>query len=203
MAILDARITLHSPDCDRASLPKPILRPYPSQYIQRKMLQDGTPVTLRPVLPTDESLLRTFYQLPLTSGMASVDADYPHVSYFRLHEASEQITRLCFLDYEQDIVLVAECQNSTPERPEIKGVGRLSKLSDGATGQLALVVDSDSGDRGLGIVLLQQLIHIGRQEGLHILIADVWDNPTLSTLFQQAGFVSRGRETGTLALSIF
>jgi acetyltransferase len=109
------------------------------------------------------------------------------------------VIRLCFLDYDQDIVLVAECHDPTTGMTEIRGVGHLSKVSDNTVGQLVLAVNPDHHDDDLNTFLLEQLIYVGQQEGLDMLIANVSDNPIVSTLCQHAGFEIRADDTGTLA----
>ncbi|NER80785.1 MAG: GNAT family N-acetyltransferase, partial [Leptolyngbya sp. SIO1D8] len=204
-AILDAQVVLHSADCDPASLPKPLLQAYPTHYVQTQTLEDGTSVTLRPVRPTDESLLGDFYQRLMETAETEVYTRYPHLLNLGPHGTSEQITRLCFLDVNRELVLVAEVQNPQTGLPEIKGMGRLSKLPTEKAGQFSLVVDNDLRDRGLDSTLLQQLIDIGRQEGLPMLQTHVMSNPALSTLCEKAGFEMGSSEiepTARLALKV-
>lgn len=195
--ILDAQIGLHPLDSEPESLPKPVLRPYPSQYVQSQTLPDGLPVMLRPVRPTDEPLLLAFYQQQSDTAVTDIDTDDRPWQHFSLYGVSEQITQLCFIDYDREIALVAECRNPKTELPEIRGVGRLSKLPVGNIGQVALLVDE--GDRGLDRVLLLQLIQIGQQEGLHQLQVNIADHSALLSLCQQAGFAIKRSERGTTA----
>src|SRR6266853_2321344 len=52
---LDARILVHGQDVTENQLSKSAIRPYPTQYVTKWKLRDGTPVTLRPIRPEDES----------------------------------------------------------------------------------------------------------------------------------------------------
>ncbi|MBE7383339.1 MAG: GNAT family N-acetyltransferase [Leptolyngbya sp. SIO1E4] len=198
-AILDARIVLHSASCDPASLPQPLLRPYPSHYVQSQILKDRTPVTLRPVCPTDEPRLIAFHQRLTETAQTEGYTRYPPLRHLSPHGASEQIMRLCFLDFDQEIALVAESPNTQTGLSQIIGVGRLSKLPAEKAGQFGLVVDGEYRDRGLDQALLQQLIDIGRQEGLPLLKAEVMNNPALSSLCEKAGFEMGRSETETTA----
>src|ERR1700684_3701942 len=48
---LDARVLLHDPSVRPDQLPRPAIRPYPSQYISQFTMRDGVEVTLRPIRP--------------------------------------------------------------------------------------------------------------------------------------------------------
>ena len=199
-AIVDARVVLHGPDCDPTSLPKPILRPYPSHYVQSQTLRDGTPVVLRPIRPTDESLLLIFHQRLWANTATDEDTHHSRWQYLNVYEPSEQITQLCFPNYDREIVLVAECPNPQTGLPEIRGVGRLRKLPVETTGQLTLMVHESDCDRGLNMALLQELIHVGRREGLHTLKVNLGDNLALSALCKQAEFEVKRSEAESTAL---
>src|SRR6185437_12363599 len=58
---LDARIVLHD-SAKKNHLPKPAIRPYPTQYISNWNMKDGTTVTIRPILPEDEPLMAEFHR---------------------------------------------------------------------------------------------------------------------------------------------
>jgi acetyltransferase len=58
---LDARIVLHDPT-KQNQLPKPAIRPYPTQYISNWTMKDGAAVTIRPILPEDEPLMAEFHR---------------------------------------------------------------------------------------------------------------------------------------------
>src|SRR4029079_19641510 len=59
---LDARVLLHDAQITDDNLPRPAIRPYPSHYIRRFLLSDGTSVTLRPIRPEDEPLMVKFHE---------------------------------------------------------------------------------------------------------------------------------------------
>src|SRR5690606_24167933 len=61
LVALDARIVLHDPQTKLEDLPKPAIRPYPSQYVERWTLGDDS-IVLRPIRPDDEPLLFRFHQ---------------------------------------------------------------------------------------------------------------------------------------------
>jgi acetyltransferase len=59
----DARVLLHALSIPPDQPAKPaIIRPYPSQYVSQFTMADGAEVTLRPIRPEDEPLMRKFHE---------------------------------------------------------------------------------------------------------------------------------------------
>ncbi len=70
---LDARVVLHDPKTPELKLPRPVIRPYPVQYVKPWKLKDKTPVTIRPIRPEDEPMLVKFHEtLSEESGLSSL-----------------------------------------------------------------------------------------------------------------------------------
>ncbi|MFO5494909.1 MAG: acetate--CoA ligase alpha subunit, partial [Cuspidothrix sp.] len=122
---LDGRIVLHSPDVEKYQLPKLAIRPYPHQYVSNWTLRNGTPITIRPIRPEDEPLIVKFHK---TLSEESVYLRYFHLVKLSHRIAHERLTRICFIDYDREMVLVAEHENPETKETEILAVGRLSKL---------------------------------------------------------------------------
>ena len=59
---LDARMVLYDQTVADADLPKPAIRPYPSEYLFPATLRDGTPIVIRPIRPDDEPLVAAFHK---------------------------------------------------------------------------------------------------------------------------------------------
>jgi hypothetical protein len=77
---------------------------------------------------------------------------YRYFSTLKLSQriAHERLLRICFIDYDREIALVAEYKADSHADPEILGVGRLSKLRGDNDAEFALVI-SDAWHRlGLG-----------------------------------------------------
>jgi acetyltransferase len=88
--------------------------------------------------------------------------------------AHERLTRICFIDYDREMVLVAERQ--APEADggrEILGVGRLSKLRGSDAAEFALLISDRFQRRGLGTELLRRLIGIAREEGIGRIVGSI------------------------------
>ena len=122
---LDARVIVHGLDVRACDLPRPAIRPYPSQYITTWTDEDGTQVVLRPIRPEDEPLLVKFHG---TLSERSVSFRYFHAMKLTARVAHERLTRICFIDYDREMALVADRKNPETGEHEIRGVGRLSKI---------------------------------------------------------------------------
>jgi acetyltransferase len=155
---LDARVVLHGPDTGEEALPKLAIRPYPAQYVKPWRLADGTEVNIRPIRPEDEPLMVEFHE-----GLSehSVYMRYFHALRLDQRVAHERLTRICFIDYDREMVLVAVRRQ--PER-EIIGVGRLSKVYGSEEAEFAVLIRDAHQSRGLGSELLRRLIQVGRDE---------------------------------------
>ena len=85
--------------------------------------------------------------------------------------AHERLTRICFIDYDREMVLVAEHKDPQSGQRAIIGVGRLSRLCDRDHAEFALEISDAYQRHGLGSELLRRLIAIGRDERLHRITA--------------------------------
>lgn len=160
---LDARVILHDPQTPPEQLPKCAIRPYPHQYIRPWTLKNGLPVTIRPIRPEDEPLMVQFHR---HLSETSVYFRYFHLISLKTRTAHDHLTRICFIDYDREIALVAETTNKDGS-PAIIGVARLSKNYTQTAGEVALMVDDAHQGQGLGTEMMQRLIEIARVEGLN------------------------------------
>jgi len=195
---LDARVVLHDPDTREEDLPRTAIRPYPNQYISREELHDGTPVTIRPIRPEDEPLMVKFHE---TLSEESVYMRYFHMMNLDQRTAHERLTRICYIDYDREMALVAERANPETGEREIMGVSRLS--SRGAVPDEAefSVLVSDRFQRlGIGTLLVSRLLEIGRAEGLRRITAEIlFDNRPMQYLSKALGFHLR-RDTEEMVM---
>jgi acetyltransferase len=180
---LDARIVLHPPG---ARLPKPAIRPYPTQYVKTWTLRNNTPVTIRPIRPEDEPSMIQFHK---TLSEESVFLRYFHLIKLSQRIAHERLTRLCFIDYDREMALVAETQPSQTESSEILAVARLSKLHNENAAEFALIVSDRIQCQGLGTELLKQLLQIGQNEHLKTIRAEILaENRPMQHICEKLGF---------------
>ena len=170
LVALDARVVLHGLDVTEDKLPKLAIRPYPHQYVWTAKMNDGTPITIRPIRPEDEPLMVDFHQ---SLSEESVYLRYFHMIALGQRVAHERLTRICFNDYDREIALVAEHRNLKTEQRIILGVGRLSREPHTDTAQFAILISDRVQRRGLGTELLRRLVQVGREEKLKRITAEI------------------------------
>ncbi len=182
---LDARVVLHPPGTTEEQLPRPAIRPYPLRYVGPWTLTDGTPVTIRPIRPEDEPLIVDFHE--------DVSEDSVYLRYFHAMKLSqrishERLTRICFIDYDREMALVAEGRRADG-RTAILGVGRLSKKRGRNEAEFATLIADKYQGRGLGSELLARLIRVGRDEKLDRITAEILtQNLPMQKLCSRLGF---------------
>jgi acetyltransferase len=109
-------------------------------------------ICIRPIRPEDEPLMGAFNR--------SIS---PHSIYLRyFHPISptqltshEQLTSMCFIDFDREITLVAERKNENGQA-EILAMGQLSKLIGSNDAEFALLVSDKYQRTGLGTELLSR-----------------------------------------------
>jgi acetyltransferase len=183
---LDARMIVHGTDMDEAEIPRPAIRPYPVQYVSSWTAKDGTVLTLRPIRPEDEPLLAKFHG---TLSERSVSRRYFHAMTLSARTAHERLTRICFIDYNREIVLVADRTDCQTGEHEIVGVGRLSKVRGTQEAEFALLVSDRFQGKGLGTAFLNRLVQIGRNEKIDRITGDILpDNGEMKHICEKVGF---------------
>ena len=183
LVALDARVLLHPATTRPEDLPRPAIRPYPRQYVRAWKAKDGTAVTIRPIRPEDEPALAEFHA---TLSDRSVYFRYLHPMKLSQRVAHERLSRICFIDYGREVVLVAE------HADRVLGVGRLSRSRWTDEAEFALLVSDQFQRRGLGGELLKQLLVAGRAEGLQRVIGYISaENQEMLRLTRALGFTTR------------
>ena len=122
---LDARVVVHGPQMSEDLLPRSAVRPYPAQYVEDWTLESGQRVTIRPIRPEDEPLMVQFHQ---TLSERSVYLRYFNALKLGQRIAHDRLMRICFIDYDREMALVAVRTDPANAAQEILAVGRLSRL---------------------------------------------------------------------------
>jgi acetyltransferase len=191
---LDARIVLHGPAVTLDQLPKPAIRPYPSQYVSPWTMKDGNQVTVRPIRPEDEPLMVKFHE---TLSDRSVYLRYFCSLSLSRRVEHERLLRICFAGYDREMVLVA-AQTDPGTGDQIIGVGRMNKLHAGNEAEVAVLVSDRYQKLGLGKELLRRVIQIARDEKLTRVSAEMLpDNVAMQIITKQLGFRVRASEDPT------
>lgn len=167
---LDARVIMHEPDVPDSRLPRPAIRPFPTQYMSPWTVENGTRVMIRPIRPEDEPLLVEFHA---TLSERSVSLRYFHAMKYTARVAHERLTRICFIDYDREMALVADYKDPKTGEHKIIGVGRLSKVKGTDEAEFAIVVSDPHQRLGLGTELLSRLLQVGRDEKIRYIFGDI------------------------------
>jgi acetyltransferase len=141
--------------------------------------RDGTPIRIRDISPDDLELEREF-----------VDSLSPTSGYQRLMSSrrlsSEELRRFTDIDPARERALIAVTTEGEAERQ--LGVARYVKISRDQA-EFAIVLRDDWQHRGLGSVLLGQLIANARQDGLASLFGTTFtSNAAMLRLAGKLGF---------------
>jgi acetyltransferase len=197
---LDARIVLHELDTPLNQLPRLAIRPYPTQYLSSWTTKSGTPLTLRPIRPEDEPLMIQFHK---TLSEQSVYFRYFHLIKLSQRTAHDRLTRMCFIDYDREMALVADYKHPDTEAHEILAVARLSKLRGTNEAEFALLVSDRYQCQGLGTELLKRLLKVGHDEQLERISAEILaENGAMQRVCTKLGFRLRSLEAGVIKATI-
>lgn len=132
--------------------------PYPSELVQTRTLRDGTLVVVRPIRPEDRQIEMEFIQKLSDES-----------KYFRfmsaLRELNEvMLNRFTRIDYDKEMALIAVvCENG--QETEI-GVARYVMNADGTSCEFAVAIADAWQHRGLGSLLILNLVEVARARGL-------------------------------------
>ncbi len=168
-------------------LPRPTIRPYPTQYVWEWRLKDGTPVTIRPIRPEDEPLMVQFHT---TLSERSV-----YLRYFCSLSLRTRLVRICFGSYDRGFALVADRTNPETGKHDVYlGVGRFSAINRAEAEAAVLVSDRWHG-LGLGTELLASGSPVARAEKFQRLSGEILrDNLVTQAIFKKVGFKLRAMD---------
>ncbi len=135
-----------------------ILAQYPREFEREVILGDGTRVRIRPILPEDEPRLITLY------GQLS-----PHTKYQRFFAVMKRLPPdwahyFANVDFRRRLALVAE--RDLDWRPELIGVARYEPSEEQDTAEVAIVVQDYWQGKGLGTILLNNILRAGEANGI-------------------------------------
>jgi len=183
---LDARVVVHGPEVSRDQIPKTAVRAYPARYVAPWTMKDGGHVTMRPIRPEDEPLMVRFHE---TLSERSVYLRYFHLMNLEQRTTHERLTRICFIDYDREMALVAVRRNAETGESEILGVGRLMKIHGTGEAEIAVLISDNWQGRGLGKELLSRLLVVAADDKLAHVVADILpDNRGVMRILDKLGF---------------
>jgi acetyltransferase len=183
---LDARVVVHGPEVEKDQIPKTAIRAYPTKYVAPWTMKDGSAVTIRPIRAEDEPAIVRFHE---TLSERSVYLRYFHLMNLEQRTTHERLTRICFIDYDREMALVAERRNPETGESEILAVSRLMKIHGTRDGEVAVLVSDKWQGKGLGKELLARSLIVGAGEKLSRVIADILpDNRDVMRICEKLGF---------------
>lgn len=186
LVALDARVVVFEKDVAEADLPKLAIQPYPRKFVEEWKAKNGETLLLRPIRPEDEPALVDFHH---SLSERTVYLRYLQALSLDRRVAHERLTRICFIDYDREMALVAEWTDPETKKREIIGVGRLQKLPGKNEGEFSVVVTDKWQGTGLGTELLCRVLTVAREEKLKQVTAFVHvDNPVMQHVCQKLGF---------------
>ena len=182
---LDARIKVQQPKVrgpERLSI-----SPYPKELEHTKALGDGTAEFLRPIKPEDEPALRSFFKRMTPEDM--------RLRFFSpIKELSHAFAaRLTQIDYDREMAIVAVNPEDGPQGgADIHGVVRITCDPDNIEAEYAVAVRSDLKGRGLGYLLMQEIIGYAKNRGIRRITGDVLaENRAMLQMCKDLGFQSK------------
>lgn len=167
---LDARVILHPPG---ERVPKNAIRPYPVEYVHKVGALE-----VRPIRPEDEQRLDAFLKALSVESLKQRFLEAVHYDEVTRHD---RLVRALFLDFDRELALVAL------EKEAIVAVGRWVRT--GSQARFALVVRDGWQKRGIGCMILEQLIASARREGIQSLEGVMLaENKGMEHLCRKLGF---------------
>jgi acetyltransferase len=205
LVALDARVILHPATTKDAALPRPAIRPYPSQYVSQ-----WQEFTIRPIRPDDEPLVVDFHH-QLSERSVYLRYFFPLKLDFRV--SHERLINKCFIDYDRELALVAEYEVPPDETSvtgtealsgkRIAGIARLVRNHSDDGAEVAFLVADKYQNRGLGTYLLERIIEIAKLEGITSLQgAMLAENVNMQDLFVRVGFHFSPPQEGTVTATL-
>jgi acetyltransferase len=178
---LDARIRVARP-----ALPgtrRLAIRPYPKRLEKEVRLADGRAFLLRPIRPEEEPLIHE----TLAKSAKSTTEDLRLRFFAPLKRLSPQLAaRLTQIDYDREMAFVAEHEGA------MVGVVRISADPDNIEAEYAVFVRSDMKGKGLGHLLMQEMIAYARSRGIHAVTGKVLrENTTMLRMADEFGCCRR------------
>lgn len=185
LVAVDARVVVHGLAVVEEELPCSAIRPYPTQYVSPWELKNGTPVVIRPIRPEDEQMMICFHK-----NLSDRSVYLRYFQWLKLSQrvAHEHLTRMCFVDYDREMALVA-VRKEGGGAEEIIGLGQLTKVHGVSEAECAVLVCDRFQHNGLGTELCRRLLAIARAEGVQRVVSTILaENTIMREICKRVGF---------------
>ncbi|MEQ9546430.1 MAG: GNAT family N-acetyltransferase [Marinobacter sp.] len=163
---------------------RPIIQPYPRELEEWIMLpKSGRRVIIRPVLAEDEPAHRAFHELQSPESIR-----YRFFQY-RKHFSREDVAQMVQIDYDREMVFIANAPRQDGEGEETLGTVRVWTDADNLRCEFAVMVHDNMKGEGLGVALMQKMIDYCRSRGTVEMVGNVLpDNRPMLQLAEHLGF---------------
>lgn len=167
---------------------------YPTELEREETLKDGARVRIRPIRPEDEPRLIEFY------GRLSRYTAYQRFFTVMKRLPPDWAHFFANVDYRRRLALVVE--REAPAGPELIAVGRYEPSSPEDSAEVAFVVQDSWQNRGLGTLLLGDLLDAAEARGVRRFSAYVLadNHRMLDLLTRFTKIQSRKTEAGVTEL---
>jgi acetyltransferase len=181
---VDARIVVDYPKPSTDPYNHLAIHPYPSHFVKKAQLNDGTDIVIRPIRPEDADMEAKFVR-----ELSDESKYFRFMNSF--HELSqEMLVRFTQIDYHNEMALIAVTRRGFDE--EQIGVARYSTNVDKTSCEFALVVSDQWRGRGIAHHLMTNLMEIARDRNLETMEGQVLsDNSRMLELVASLGFQVR------------
>ncbi len=178
--VLDARVLLAT-SAEASSVVPLAIRPYPLQYERSFQMHNGQRVLIRPIRAEDEPAIVAFHQ---TLSDDSVYMRFFYKFSYQQRVSHERLARICFVDYEREITLVAQLPGG-----QIVGAVQLMRQRHGAEAEFAMLISDTHQRQGLGRRMLELILDVARQEGVASVTAEILPaNQGMQKICRHLGF---------------
>lgn len=183
---LNARVVIHGQEVNEDQITRPAIRPYPIQHVSSWTMKDGQTVSVRPIRPEDEPLMIKFHE---RLSDHSVYLRYFQAVGLGQRTSHDRLTRICFIDYDREMALVAERRDPHTEERQIVALGNLLKIYGRNIGEVAVITRDDYHGKGLATEMFRRLIRVAREEKLQCVMATTMtENRAMCAVMKRLGF---------------
>jgi acetyltransferase len=172
------------------------IRPYPSE-LEKTIEHRGARFRLRPIQPEDEpALVQAFSRLTPEEVRMRFFAPLRSLSH-------EMAARLTQIDYDREMALVlSEERDGAPDR-DFAGIVRIAADPDFEKAEFAIIVLSHVQGRGIGRLLMEQIIAYAKARGIKQVFGDVLaENQRMLNLARDLGFTMKTLAEGPSVIRV-
>ena len=165
---VDARIVVDYPKPSTDRYNHLAIHPYPTHLVKPIQLNDGADIVIRPIRPEDAEIEARFVR--------ELSAESRYFRFMnQLQELSqEMLVRFTQIDYHNEMALIAVTE--VDGRDEQIGVARYTTNLDKTSCEFALTVSDDWQHRGIGHLLMRELMDVARDRDLSVMDGQVLAN---------------------------